>query len=98
DIKHLQNSLNITTIYVTHDQEEALAVSDRIAVMKDGVVQQIGKPHEIYLTPSNKFVASFIGSTNFLKGNASSQQNLPYNTVCTVEGIKLPSLFNKEYT
>lgn len=97
DIKHLQNSLNITTIYVTHDQEEALAVSDRIAVMKDGKVQQIGKPYEIYLTPSNKFVASFIGSTNFLKGMVSDSKD-PENTALTVEGVEMTSRFRKAHS
>ncbi|WP_153463386.1 ABC transporter ATP-binding protein [Sediminibacillus terrae] len=66
DIRSLQKELGITTLYVTHDQEEALAVSDRIAVLNKGKIQQIGRPHEIYLTPKNKFVANFIGSTNFL--------------------------------
>lgn len=97
DIKHLQNSLNITTIYVTHDQEEALAVSDRIAVMKDGKVQQIGRPHEIYLTPSNKFVASFIGSTNFLKGMVSNSKD-PENTELSVEGVAMTSRFRKAHS
>lgn len=67
-IKRLQQKLGITTIYVTHDQEEALAVSDRIAVMKDGVIQQIDTPSRIYNQPANSFVSSFIGTTNFLKG------------------------------
>lgn len=97
DIRRLQKDLNITTIYVTHDQEEALAVSDRIAVMKDGKVQQIGKPYEIYLTPSNKFVASFIGSTNFLTGHVSNGKELG-NTEITVEGIQLSRIFNRDYT
>lgn len=83
DIRELQKRLNITTIYVTHDQEEALAVSDRIAVLSNGKVQQIGKPHEIYLTPKNQFVANFIGSTNFLTGKVTGQE-------VEVEGIKLP--------
>ncbi len=65
-IKKLQSSLDITTIYVTHDQEEALAVSDRIAVMNRGVVQQIGTPEEIYSEPKNAFVANFIGTSNFI--------------------------------
>jgi len=65
-IKKLQTSLNITTIYVTHDQEEALAVSDRIAVMYKGTVQQIGTPEEIYSFPANAFVANFIGTSNFI--------------------------------
>ena len=65
-IKKLQRRLGITTIYVTHDQEEALAISDRIAVMKDGVIMQIGTPNEIYAKPQNPFVAGFIGTSNFL--------------------------------
>ena len=65
-IRHLQKSLGITTIYVTHDQEEALAISDRIAVMHDGVIEQLGDPIEIYSRPVNRFVANFIGTTNFV--------------------------------
>lgn len=65
-IKKLQRRLGITTIYVTHDQEEALAISDRIAVMKDGVIMQVGTPNEIYAKPQNPFVAGFIGVSNFL--------------------------------
>ena len=66
-IKKLQRRLGITTIYVTHDQEEALAISDRIAVMKDGHIMQIGTPNEIYAKPQNPFVAGFIGVSNFLE-------------------------------
>ena len=65
-IKRLQRRLGITTIYVTHDQEEALAISDRIAVMKQGKIMQIGEPKDIYLHPENPFVANFIGTSNFL--------------------------------
>ena len=65
-IKKLQRRLGITTIYVTHDQEEALAISDRIAVMKDGDIMQIGTPNEIYAKPQNPFVAGFIGVSNFM--------------------------------
>ena len=65
-IKKLQKKLGITTVYVTHDQEEALAISDRIAVMKDGDIMQIGTPTEIYAKPANKFVAGFIGVSNFI--------------------------------
>ena len=67
-IKKVQKKLGITTIYVTHDQEEALAISDRIAVMKSGKIQQIGRPKEIYTRPSNEFVANFIGISNILQG------------------------------
>ena len=66
DIRALQRKVGITTIYVTHDQEEALAISDRIAVMDAGLVQQIGKPAEVYVHPVNQFVADFVGATNML--------------------------------
>lgn len=65
-IKKLQRQLDITTVYVTHDQEEALAISDVIAVMKDGEIMQVGSPESIYKKPQNKFVAGFIGISNFL--------------------------------
>jgi iron(III) transport system ATP-binding protein len=65
-IKKLQKRLDITTIYVTHDQEEALAISDRIAVMNEGRIMQIGTPSEIYAKPQNPFVAGFIGVSNYL--------------------------------
>jgi len=65
-IKKLQRRLGITTIYVTHDQEEALAISDRIAVMKDGIIMQVGTPDEVYKKPNNPFVAGFIGISNFI--------------------------------
>lgn len=66
-IKKLQRRLGITTIYVTHDQEEALAISDRIAVMKEGNIMQVGSPEEIYKHPQNTFVAGFIGVSNFVE-------------------------------
>jgi len=66
-IKKLQRRLGITTIYVTHDQEEALAISDRIAVMKDGNIMQVGTPKQIYRKPENTFVAGFIGVSNFIE-------------------------------
>ncbi len=66
-IRDIQKKVGITTVYVTHDQEEALAVSDRIAVMKDGIIQQVGRPEEIYTRPVNTFVATFIGHSNLLR-------------------------------
>jgi iron(III) transport system ATP-binding protein len=65
-IKEIQNEIGITTVYVTHDQEEAMAVSDRIAVMNEGDIQQIGIPKALYQRPANLFVASFIGLTNLI--------------------------------
>ncbi len=72
EIRELQRQMKITTVYVTHDQEEALSISDRIAVMNLGVVEQVGKPWEVYNTPTNKFVAGFIGTTNFFEGEWQS--------------------------
>ena len=65
-IRSIQQNVGITTVYVTHDQEEALAISDRIAVMKSGVIQQVGTPIHIYSRPSNVFVSTFIGHSNLL--------------------------------
>ena len=67
-LKDIQRNVGITFVYVTHDQTEAMTMSDRIAVMKDGVVHQIGTPNEIYNNPETAFVASFIGDMNFLRG------------------------------
>lgn len=67
-IRDVQKQIGITTVYVTHDQEEALAISDRIAVMKDGHIQQIGTPEEIYARPYNAFVSTFIGHSNLFYG------------------------------
>jgi putative spermidine/putrescine transport system ATP-binding protein len=66
EIRAIQRALGITTIYVTHDQEEALSLSDRVVVMKDGRVEQAGTPFEIYNRPATGFVASFIGSINLI--------------------------------
>jgi iron(III) transport system ATP-binding protein len=68
EIKKLQRELGITTIYVTHDQEEALSLSDRVAVMKDGHVLQVGVPKELYERPRTRFVADFVGTNNLLTG------------------------------
>ena len=68
-IRHTQKSVGITTVYVTHDQEEAMAISDRIAVMKDGVIQHVGTPRDIYQRPKNVFVATFIGRTNIVNAH-----------------------------
>ncbi len=67
ELKHMQELLNITFVYVTHDQEEALTMSDRIAVMNAGKILQVGAPMEIYESPASRFVADFIGETNFLR-------------------------------
>ena len=68
EIRRIQQEVGITAIYVTHDQSEAMALSDRIIIMRSGVVEQVGSPQEIYYHPVNEFVADFIGEANFLKG------------------------------
>lgn len=85
EIKAIQVELGITTIFVTHDQEEALAVADRVAVMRDGVIEQLGAPEDLYRRPETPFVASFIGESNRLAGVRSG------NSV-QVHGATLPVL------
>ncbi len=75
ELKRLQRKLNITFLYVTHDQEEALTMSDRIAIMHDGVLEQVGTPKEIYEEPASKFVATFIGETNLFEGMVADTTN-----------------------
>ncbi|EKV57030.1 ABC transporter ATP-binding protein [Brachyspira hampsonii] len=77
-IKDIQRQIGITTIYVTHDQEEALAISDRIAVMKNGIIQQVGSPINIYTRPYNVFVATFIGHSNLFYASIKIEGNDTY--------------------
>jgi ABC-type Fe3+/spermidine/putrescine transport system ATPase subunit len=84
EIRELQRQMGITTVYVTHDQEEALSISDRIAVMNLGVVEQVGMPWEIYNAPVNRFVAGFIGTTNFFEGKWSGEAG-----IADVEGVRM---------
>ncbi|WP_374444033.1 ABC transporter ATP-binding protein [Stella sp.] len=72
EIRQLQQSLGLTTVFVTHDQEEALTLADRLVVMSQGKVQQIGSPAELYERPANHFVADFIGRSNFLSGTVTA--------------------------
>jgi ABC-type Fe3+/spermidine/putrescine transport system ATPase subunit len=71
ELRELQRRLDITSVYVTHDQEEALAISDRVIVMNVGVIEQIGTPEEIYNRPKSRFVADFVGSANLIKGRVA---------------------------
>jgi iron(III) transport system ATP-binding protein len=68
EIKRLHGETGTTALYVTHDQNEALSIADRIAVLKDGVLMQVGTPRELYRLPTSRFVAEFIGETNFIPG------------------------------
>lgn len=72
EIKHIQNRLGVTVIYVTHDQDEALTMSDRVVVMRDGRVEQIGSPASLYNDPETAFVADFLGESNFIEGRAEA--------------------------
>jgi iron(III) transport system ATP-binding protein len=87
-IKEIQNQLGITTVYVTHDQEEAMAVSDRIAVMRDGTIHQIGSPKELYQRPYDLFVSTFIGHTNIISGLLEMRGDQPY--VVFSNGASIP--------
>ena len=73
ELRELQRRLDITSVYVTHDQEEALAISDRVIVMNVGVIEQIGTPEEIYNRPRSRFVADFVGSANLIRGKAAGE-------------------------
>jgi len=73
EIKRIQRQLGITTIYVTHDQEEAMSIADRIVVMNNGKIEQVGTPQEIYHNPKTRFVATFIGKMNFITGHVADR-------------------------
>ncbi len=68
ELREIQRKLGVTTIFVTHDQSEALSLSDRMAVMSEGRIRQLGTPEEIYRQPCERFVASFVGDANVLRG------------------------------
>jgi iron(III) transport system ATP-binding protein len=85
ELKRLQRELGITSIYVTHDQVEALALSTHIAVMQSGAVVQLGKPREVYTEPANKFVAEFIGTSNFIPGTVGAASG-EHHSVETANG------------
>ena len=87
EMRSMQKEFGITTVYVTHDQEEALAISDKIAVMNEGVIQQVGTPWEIYKNPINTFVASFVGDMNFLTGDMVESEG--DTVIVSVQGQKI---------
>jgi ABC-type Fe3+/spermidine/putrescine transport system ATPase subunit len=86
ELKELQRRLDITSVYVTHDLEEALAISDRIVVMRDGVIEQVGTPAEIYDRPRNTFVADFVGSANLIRGRRRPDLESDGKVVLETEG------------
>ncbi len=100
-IKEIQNSVGITTVYVTHDQEEAMAISDRIAVMKDGVIRHCGKPQNIYQRPADLFVATFIGKTNLLEAKLVIENDNAYvqfknGYKVAFDNVKQDELYNRD--
>jgi putative spermidine/putrescine transport system ATP-binding protein len=95
EIRQIQSELRITTVYVTHDQEEALSISDRVAVMHDGTIEQIGTPEEIYRNPANRFLAAFIGTANQFSGRAVDSRTVQgthysFNTAVPAELVGKP--------
>ena len=87
EIRRIQQEAGITAVYVTHDQSEAMAISDQIIIMKKGVVDQIGTPHEVYYRPKDEFVADFIGESNFLRGKLVEKDGA--SGVADIEGHKV---------
>lgn len=90
EIKELQNKIGVTTIMVTHDQEEALTMADRIVVMNNGIIEQVGTPFEIYSHPASPFVADFIGTTNFIRASVETTSTIRIGDV-SVAVEALPS-------
>ena len=84
EIRRIQQKLGITAIYVTHDQSEAMSISDEIIIMKKGVIAQMGSPKAIYYHPKDEFVADFIGEANFIKGTVKAMQGA--DCIVSVEG------------
>lgn len=91
-IRNIQRNIGITTVYVTHDQEEALAISDRIAVMRDGMIQQVGTPIDIYTRPANVFVSTFIGHSNLLFSQRVTEDTIRFSSgyEMQIPGVKIP--------
>jgi putative spermidine/putrescine transport system ATP-binding protein len=94
EIRAIQRQLGITTVYVTHDQEEALSLSDRVVVMSEGRIEQIGKPADIYNFPATSFVASFVGTLNLLKGTvvdpATGRLSIEGQEIRTSRAVQAP--------
>lgn len=97
ELTRIQKELGITTIYVTHDQNEAMSMSDRIAVMDGGKIKQVGTPREIYDHPQNRFVAEFIGESNIFNGKVIKKDESEIN-IKTEEGLVLTALLSEKDT
>ncbi|HWL68984.1 MAG TPA: ABC transporter ATP-binding protein [Geminicoccus sp.] len=90
-LKHLQSKVGLTTVYVTHDQVEALAMSDRIAVMNGGRIAQLGTPKQIYVAPADRFVADLIGTSNMLDGDLKSDERGSFIRFADGQCLKIPA-------
>lgn len=89
EIRRIQSELAITTVYVTHDQEEALSISDKVVVMNKGLIEQVGVPEQIYRAPKTRFVATFIGTANQFMGIASGKNTVVWNNMkLMADGVK----------
>lgn len=95
-IRDIQREVGITTVYVTHDQEEAMAISDQIAVMNKGIIQQVGKPKELYHKPANEFVANFIGQSNMLYADLKHVDNHSELAFSFGHKLTIPKLIDVE--
>jgi putative spermidine/putrescine transport system ATP-binding protein len=93
ELLKIQDRLGVTVIYVTHDQEEALVMSDRVVVMADGVIQQIGRPDELYRRPGNRFVADFVGEANILEGRITGEGSM--HTLAIAPGVQVRAPSNR---
>jgi len=85
EIRKIQKEVGITSLYVTHDQSEAMGLSDKVVIMKDGLIQQVGSPREKYQRPVNEFVAGFIGKTNIIEGIVTSREGNQY--LVNIQGV-----------
>lgn len=90
EVRRIQKSLSITSLYVTHDQVEAMAISDYLIVMKKGEIEQTGRPEDVYLRPASKYVADFIGCANFLEGEVISLSDQEVEVQVKEEKVKVP--------
>ncbi len=95
ELLKIKERLGVTVIYVTHDQEEALVMSDRVVVMANGAIQQVGRPDELYRRPSNRFVADFVGETNLIEGRVIAAGTSP--TVAIAFGAKARTHSNRPW-
>jgi iron(III) transport system ATP-binding protein len=91
ELKRLQRELGITGVYVTHDQVEALAMSNKVAVMRDGKIEQVGHPRDVYERPESRFVADFIGTSNFIDGVVEAKEGSSYRVTTDAGVLVVPS-------